>query len=205
MRLILVRHGQTEVNRLGRIQGIGPAPLNELGLSQAAAVARAVQHHKPFVLYASPLKRAVQTAQAIAGHTDAPVLLDEGLVELNVGEFEGLTGRQLREQFTDVMRRWDENAADTVMPGGESLSAVRDRAWRTVRTLAVRHGSETVISVTHNFTIQMIICTALDMPLNSFRKLRIDLGSMSRLDVTGDRTVQVSINETWHLKDLVRT
>ena len=56
------------------------------------------------------------------------------------------------------------------------------------------------MAVTHNFTIHTIVCTALDMPLNNFRKLRIDLGAISRLEITSARTTLVSLNETWHLK-----
>ncbi|MCY4654649.1 MAG: histidine phosphatase family protein, partial [Dehalococcoidia bacterium] len=122
------------------------------------------------------------------------------LVEMDVGEFEGLPGPQLRERFPNVMSTWDEDPASAVMPGGESLYDVRDRAWPAVETLAERHDSETVVAVTHNFTIHTIVCTALDMPLNNFRKLRIDLGAVTRLEISDARTTLVSLNETWHLK-----
>ena len=62
-----------------------------------------------------------------------------------------------------------------------------------------RHGAETVVAVTHNFTIQMILCIALGMPPNNFRRLRVDLGSITRLEVSRERVVQLSVNETWHL------
>ena len=199
MKLILVRHGETETNRLGRIQGVSHTPLNERGLEQAAAVARALLPDAPFTLYASPLRRARQTAEAIVRRAGVSAILEDGLIEMDVGEFEGLTGRQLRERFQDVMRAWDEDAFQTTMPGGESLATVRDRAWNTVMNLANRHGAETVVAVTHNFTIQMILCTALGMPPNNFRRLRVDLGSITRLDVSAERTVQVSVNETQHL------
>ena len=78
-----------------------------------------------------------------------------------------------------MMRGWDTDPASTVMPGGESLYDVQARAWPAVQSLAERHESETVVAVTHNFTIHAIICAALDMPLNNFRKLRIDLGAIS--------------------------
>lgn len=200
MKLILARHGQTEVNRLGNIQGVGPAPLNETGRTQAVRLARALRADAPFVLYSSPLRRALETAQAVAEHTRAEIVQDDGLIEMDVGEFEGLSGSQLRERFPEVMRMWDQDAAHTVMPGGESLSDVRARAWQAVKRLAERHPSETVLAVTHNFTIQAIICTALGMPLNNFRRLRVDLASITRLDVSIDRVTQVSINETSHLR-----
>ena len=97
------------------------------------------------------------------------------------------------------MQAWDQDAVSTVMPGGESLETVRDRAWKAVMRLADRHGAETVVAVTHNFTIQMILCIALGMPPNNFRRLRVDLGSITRLDVSRERIVQLSVNETWHL------
>ena len=202
MDLILVRHGETETNRLGKIQGVSQAALNERGLEQAAAAARALHGETPFTLYASPLRRAVQTADAISSRTGIGVVTEHGLIEMDVGEFEGLTGRQLRERFPDVMRSWDEDAYSTLMPGGESLEIVSERAWGTVARLADVHADETVVAVTHNFTIQMILCTALGMHPNNFRRLRVDLGSITRLLVSSERTVQVSVNETGHLRRL---
>ncbi len=195
MKLILVRHGETESNRLGRIQGINDSPLNETGRVQADAAARALLSDMPFVLYSSPLRRALQTARIIASRAGTRPVEIEDLIEMDVGEFEGLSGPQLRERFPDVMRMWDEDPASTVMPGGESLRDVRERAWSTVKSLAERHHSETVVAVTHNFTIHAIVCTALGMPLNGFRKLRIDLGAITRLEVSGDRATLVSLNE----------
>ena len=199
MKLILARHGQTEVNRLGNIQGVGPAPLNETGRKQAARLARVLRTDAPFALYSSPLRRALETARAVADQSGAEIVPDDGLSEMDVGEFEGLSGPQLRERFPEVMRMWDQDAAHAVMPGGESLSDVRDRAWKTVKRLAERHPSDTVVALTHNFTIQTIVCTALGMPLNNFRRLRVDLASITRLEVSGDRVTQLSVNETSHL------
>lgn len=196
----MVRHGETDANKRGLIQGVSAAPLNELGLAQAEAAARAVEFEAPFALYASPLLRAAQTAAAIARRAGIEPVTESGLIEMDVGDFDGLTGRELRERFPDVMRRWDENAFDTVPPGGESLSNVRDRAWRTIQTLAQRHESDTVVAVTHNFTIQMIVCATLDMPPNGFRRLKVDLGSITRMDVDPRRTALVSLNETMHLR-----
>jgi len=200
--LILVRHGETETNKLGKIQGVSQAHLNARGLEQAAYAAQALEEEKPFTLYSSPLRRALQTAETIASRTSTDVVVEHGLIEMDVGEFEGLTGRQLRERFPDVMRSWDEDAFQTEMPGGESLATVRNRAWRTVKRLADLHSDEKVVAVTHNFTIQMVLCSALGMPPNNFRRLRVDLGSITRLRVSPERTVQVSVNETGHLRGL---
>ena len=200
MKLILVRHGQTESNRLGRIQGINKAPLTDVGRGQAEAAARALAAEAPFALYSSPLPRAMETATIIGTQAEIAPVQVEGLVEMDVGAFEGLSGPQLRERFPDVMRTWDKDPASAIMPGGESLYDVRDRAWPAVKSLAERHEADTVVAVTHNFTIHTIVCTALDMPLNNFRKLRIDLGAITRLEISNARTILLSLNETWHLK-----
>ena len=203
MNLILVRHGETEANRRGLIQGVSAAPLNDLGLAQAEAAARAVASETPFALYASPLLRAAQTADAIARRAGVQAETEAGLIEMNVGEFEGLSGRELRERFPDVMRRWDENAFETTLPGGESLADVQERAWLTVQALAERHEpDDTAVAATHNFTIQMIVCAALDMPPNGFRRLRIALGSITRLDADARGISLVSLNETLHLREV---
>ena len=205
MNLILVRHGETDANKRGLIQGVSAAPLNALGLAQAEAAARAVESEVPFTLYASPLLRAAQTADAIARRAGVAPTAEPGLIEMDVGKFEGLSGRELRERFPDVMRQWDENAFDTTLPGGESLSDVRDRAWRAILAIGERHESDTVVAATHNFTIQMLVCAALDMPPNGFRRLRIALGSITRLDVDARRPTPVSLvslNETLHLREV---
>lgn len=198
--LILVRHGETEWNRLGLIQGLGAAPLNSRGREQAEDAARLLRGEAPFVLYTSPLLRAAQTAEAIARRAGGITAIElPALSEMDVGELDGLEGAQLRELFPEVMRQWDENPDETVMPGGESMLSVQSRAWRAVRNLATAHESETVIAVTHNFTIQAIVCAALDMPLKSFRKLRTDLGSITRLRIAQTRISLLSLNETCHL------
>ncbi len=200
MRLILVRHGETEANRLGRTQGVSAAPLNERGRRQAAAVARALAADAPFALYSSPLRRAVETADAIAKVAGVDARREDSLIEMDVGEMEGLDGDEMRRRFPEVMRAWRENAADTTLPGGESLSEVQDRAWRTLWRLAVRHESDTVVAVTHNFVILSILCAALGMPLNGMRRLRVDLGSVTRLDVGRERCALVSANESERMR-----
>ena len=199
LKLILIRHGETDFNKGGRIQGQGTQPLNETGVAQAAAAGRAVSEEMPFSLYSSPIARAMQTAGAIseAAHVRAVPL--QGVEELDPGEFEGLTGQQLRQRFPDVMASWDRDAASTEMPGGESLRQVQARAWEAVTKVARTNPDRKVVIVTHNFPIQTIICQALGMPLNNFRRLSVALGSITRMDLSDSTAYLVSMNETRHL------
>ena len=199
MKLILIRHGETDFNREGRIQGLGRQQLNSIGQTQAAAASQAVSVEAPFRLYSSPLVRAMRTAESISEVARVTVVPLEGVEELDTGEFEGLTGPQLRKRFPEIMARWDLDPGSTQMPGGESLHQVQDRAWKAVTDVALANPGRKVVIVTHNFTIQTIICRVLDAPLSNFRRLTIALGSITRMDFSGPSASLVSMNETWHL------
>lgn len=197
--MILVRHGETEFNRQRLILGRGPEPLNDTGQAQALSVAVAVSRDTPFVLYSSPIVRTIQTAEAIAAESSVDVTPKPGLEEIDAGDVEGLTGAHLQERFPDVMRVWRSDPASAMMPNGESLGEVQVRTWAAINDIAQRHDNDTVVVVTHNFPIQAILCKALGMPLNNFRQLRVDLGSITRLNVQASAFTLMSLNETWHL------
>lgn len=201
-KLILVRHGETLLNREGRVQGLSDAPLSDFGKAQARAVADALAPDAPFHLYASPLSRAAQTARPIAdAHGVVPTTVAD-LREADVGDLDGLTIAQVRERYPDFMRRWAEDAGEVTMPGGESLREVRCRAWRAVRDLVASHPDATTVAVTHNFVIQAVLSAALRVPLDNARRIRQQPGCMTRLEFAAGRISLVSSNETWHLRDL---
>ena len=197
--LILVRHGETEFNRQRLILGRGPEPLNATGQAQALSAAVAVSRDTPFVLYSSPVVRTIQTAEAIASESSVDLTPMPGLEEIDAGDLEGLTGTHLQERYPDVMRVWRSNPASAMMPNGESLGDVQERAWAAINDIAQRHDNDTVVVVTHNFPIQAILCKALGMPLNNFRQLRVDLGSITRMRVQNSVFALLTLNETWHL------
>lgn len=202
MRLILVRHGETQMNKTGRFQGINDEPLNATGRAQAQAVASALEEGLPFHLYVSPVHRAMETAQTVADKLDVPLTQKKGLEEADIGELEGLTGPEMRERYPDFVKRWTEDAGVAQMPGGESLSQVQERAWKAITELIAKHTDETVVAVTHNFTLQTIVSKVLEMPLRNSRRLRQDLGSITCVEFTNSRTTLLSLNETWHLRSL---
>ena len=202
MKLILVRHGETRLNNEGRIQGIGAAPLNATGRAQAHAAGQALKGDLPFALYTSPIARALETARIMSEAFQVDLTKLDGLEEADAGDLEGLNGAEMRERFPEFAERWSRDSATTPMPGGESLLQVEERAWRAVTGLIDKHPEDTVVAVTHNFTIQTIICSVLELPLHNSRRLRHDLGAISRLEITPDHRALVSLNETWHLQAL---
>ena len=200
MRLILVRHGETRPNREGRILGLSDVPLTPIGRAQADAVAVALRDDMPFRLYTSPVGRASETARTISASLAVPLTSLEGLAEADAGELEGLTGQEMRRRYPEFARRWDEDSSTAQMPRGESLSQVQQRAWSAVCGLLADHPDETVVAVSHNFTIQTIVCKFLDMSLRNFRRLRHDLGAITRLELSGSSRTVETLNQTAHLK-----
>ena len=202
MRLILVRHGETELNREGRILGTTDVSLNATGRAQARAVAEALLADLPLKMYTSPLARALETAKIISdalGVTPTPL---SELQELDAGDLDGLAAAEARARYPEFASRWDRDPGTAQMPGGESLLQVQQRAWVAVTRLMDKHPDDTVVAVTHDFTIKTIVCAALEIALRNFRRLRQSVGSITRLDLTPAHGVLVSMNETWHLQSL---
>jgi len=200
VKLILVRHGETDLNRDGRILGLTDAPLNATGRSQASAVAAPLAAELPFKMYVSPLARAMETAHIVGdalGITPTPLI---GLQEADAGELDGLKASDVQRLYPEFASRWEHNAATAQMPGGESLMEVQTRAWKAVTQLAREHGEVTIVAVTHNFVIGAILCKTLETPLRNFRRLRLDVGSLTRLDLSSSHPRLLSMNDTSHLE-----
>jgi broad specificity phosphatase PhoE len=198
MRLILVRHGETEHNRGQITLGRADVPLNDRGRAQARALAASFAT-PPAAVYTSPLSRALDTARAIAGE-GAPPIVEPALIEMDIGEMEHLTGAELRERYPDFLRQWmSAEAADARMPGGETLREVQDRAWAAVECMHAQHGDADVVAVTHNFVILTMLCRALNLPLAEFRRLRQALAAKSIIDVRDGWTTLVQLNDNAHL------
>ena len=201
MHLILARHGETASNRQRLGLGRQDVPLTEVGRLQAEALAISLEQMPVAAVYSSPLRRALDTARAIAERQGLAVVVEEGLTEMDIGEMDGLTFEEMRQRHAEFLRRWQgDDLATLRMPGGESLQDLQERATEALRRLAERHDDETVVAVSHNFTIRVLLCHALNLPIAEFRRLRQDLAATTTLDVRDDRTVLVHLNDTCHLE-----
>ncbi len=206
-RLLLVRHGQTDAAVTGRTQGRVDNPLNALGERQAAALAAVLAAEAPVAIYASPAVRALATAEPLARQLGLAVQPDARLLEMDYGRLDDRTGAELREQEPAFMARWaQDDPADLRMPGGETLREVQARLIEAVTALERRHAGQTVAVFSHGFAIRALLCDVLEVPLASFRQIRIDLASYSVVDRLGDaeggRRLLVTLNESCHLGEL---
>jgi 2,3-bisphosphoglycerate-dependent phosphoglycerate mutase len=200
MRLVLVRHGETESNRTALALGRADVPLNETGLRQAGQLAAALAGEPIAAVYSSPLGRALTTAGPIAEHHALQVREEPGLIEMEIGELEGLPFAVVREKYPGFIEHWMSDAGPQErMPGGERLVDVAERAWQTVESLRERHADETVAAVTHNFVLLSLLARALGMRLSEFRKLRHTVGAISIVELGAGRVVVERLNDTCHL------
>jgi broad specificity phosphatase PhoE len=201
MRLILVRHGETDWNLQSRVQGQSDVELNEVGREQASALALRLKEERFDTLYTSPLKRALETAQAINRFHDVKVIIEDGLKEMNVGELDGLVIAEIKNRYASFWQRWiGDSCASVIFPQGESLQQLQGRVWATVQRIKERHRHGTVVAVSHYFAIMGIICMAIKLDISQFRRFYpLDAAAISILDFAESGAVLRLFNDTCHL------
>ena len=200
VRVILVRHGETECNRLRRIQGgNSDVPLNEKGEQQAESLALRLKAEEIQGIYSSPLRRSLDTAQAIAKHHRVEVKLEPDLKELNLGELEGIKIDDLGMSFSELLITSRQGESLPRVPGGESLVDLQQRTWRTTLRLVGQHADGVIVIVCHYFTILTIVSSALNLTLNQLGRLSVAPGSISILTFDEPAPRLVLLNDTCHL------
>jgi len=157
MTLYIVRHGQTDWNLEGRIQGDTDNPLNETGLGQAQTVGEQLGQITLDHVYPSGLKRAIQTAEAIAGN--APITPDPRLNERSRGIYEGRVAAEVNDEFRPRFAALDDD-----MDGGESLRSISERISEATREIVERHMGETVMVVGHSGVNPLVIAELIGLP-----------------------------------------
>lgn len=177
-RLYLVRHGQTDLNREGRFRGLADAPLNEAGRAEAAAAARLLRGRDIELILTSPVPRSVQTAEAIAEATGAPVEVDPGFTDVDYGRWQGLTIPEASERYPREMSLWKRDPGSFRFPGGDSMAEVSDRLSAAIAR-AAGSGKRSVAVVSHLAVIKACFSIALGLDLKCFWSLNLDNGAVS--------------------------
>ena len=200
MKLVLVRHGETDWNKLGKFQGHHDIALNSRGVAQAQETAQAVVQWKHSAIFSSPLLRTMQVAQEISQLSGMPVVQVPGFRELSLGDLEGVTGEEMRSGWPHVYAAWRDDPASVVMPNGESLADLQERAWSSLVELERTHAEDdALIVVSHNFAIRSMIGKTLGMPLANFHRMWLSLSSICIIESDQRGWRLVSYNSTCHL------
>ncbi len=201
MRILLARHGETPWNAEGRYQGQIDIPLSPVGESQAAALGQRLQNLHIARAVASPLSRALRTAQLALGETRAPMLsTDPDLREIAHGEWEGLLASEINDKDPARLRAWREEPETVLMPGGESLRQVLDRSWQgLIRASEGLGDSDTLLLVAHDAVNRVLLCRILGLPISklwTFRQAPTTLNLLEGPDV--DHLEVVRLNDCAH-------
>lgn len=177
----LVRHGETEWNRNGRIQGHKDIPLSDHGRRQIRVLARRLSGCRFSAAYASDLSRAVESAQVIVGRCGVPVEANPDLREFSYGKWEGLTSEEAEARDPQEYARRMALHADTfAAPGGEDTRQVLERVRRFHERVVARHqSSEDVLVVAHAGSIRALLVCFLGLEDDWFWRFKVDCGSLS--------------------------
>ncbi|MEO8121865.1 MAG: histidine phosphatase family protein [Rhodoferax sp.] len=200
-RIIAIRHGETAWNVDTRIQGQLDIGLNETGRQQARRVARALADESIQAIYASDLRRAWDTAHAIASATGGALHAHKGLRERGFGVFQGKTFPEIEAAWPEQARHWRKRDPHWAPEGGESLAAMHQRITRTANELAARHLGEQIVLVAHGGVLDMLYRAATGQDLQVPRSWEVGNAAINRLLWTPDGLTLVGWSDKRHLDD----
>ena len=197
MILYLIRHGESVFNAEGRIQGQTDIPLSSLGRQQAVVLARAMAQLPMEAVYASPLRRAMETAEPLAELLRLPIRTDERLKEIHAGIFQGLLWSEIDQRYAAEATRWREYDPDFVVPGGESRRMLMQRGRAAIDAiLAAGHKQAAVVA--HGGLLGAAIKSLLDIPAHR-HPFSLYNGSISKL-AFGQQVRLLTLNQIDHLR-----
>lgn len=201
----LLRHGETEYHAQQRLLGRLDIGLDQRGKEQAARVVGFFRDIPLAAVYSSPLKRCLETAAPVAADKGLEVQVMEGLMEVDMGEWDGRSIKELMEEDGERLGLWMRDPSSVPIPGGEDFRTVRERVMTALREITAAHpGDERVLVVTHGGPIRGILCEALGLGLERMFRIQIDLASISAVKYLdggiAESGMVTLVNETLHLR-----
>lgn len=200
--ILLIRHGQTDLNREPRFQGQIDAPLNSLGQLQARRLAERLARERLDAMVCSDLTRTRQTAAPSAERLGLPATPMIPWREQAFGVFEGLAFPEVIERYPQEWAAWLRHDADYSPPGGETPRAFHARVIAALRALALEAGGRNAAVVTHGGVLDMVWRTANGLPLSGPRNCAIPNAGLNRIRVTGERIEILDWGDDAHVADL---
>jgi probable phosphoglycerate mutase len=201
MRLLLIRHGESSANAEGRLQGRLDFSLSERGRRESERLAGRLAQLSIAALYASPLRRAYETAETVGQRLGIEIFARDELMERDVGAMAGLTREEIIAQFPEYARaRIDVRPVEVL--GFEGDEPFAERVARVIAAIVSGHPNATVAVVTHGGVIGSYVRQSLEMPLSRRGPFAIDNASITTFEVDEaprPRVQIVGLNDTCHL------
>lgn len=203
--LWVIRHGESTWNVEGRYQGQTDVPLSHVGVLQAASLAERLTGQGFAAVYSSDLRRAVQTAEAVAERLSDPpaITLEPELREIDVGELSGLVYADIRERHPQYLTDLAADPWQTRRPGGESMQDLSARSGAALRAICARHPGERVLVFTHGGVVRVAVGLALGgVPEGAWARLSVTNTSITRVLLGASGGTLLGFNDDAHLEDL---
>ncbi|MCR5769054.1 MAG: histidine phosphatase family protein [Lachnospiraceae bacterium] len=174
MKIYFARHGQTDWNLLGKVQGTTDIPLNETGIAQAHRLCEKIKEENIDIekIYTSSQIRAVQTAQIVDERYRVGYEIVKGLEEMNLGDFEGHTWNEINALFPKELQYWNEDRRYHTSPNGESYQMVIERVFTALDHIIGQHDTasdKSILIVSHGAIIATLIAMQQDPPFSDYR------------------------------------
>jgi len=200
--LYLVRHGQTDWNSEGRLQGHSDRPLDTVGRIQASAIAARLSTVSLDAIWASDLSRAQATARAIAVYHNLPVNTDTRLREVGYGRWEGRRIADLAQLYPEAVARWRADPPTYVPPGAETPEAVKKRVAGFLSEMKALPDDRHVLVVAHGGTLRLLLSLLSPWPEGRGPRAVVHTASLSRVFLTGDRGTILLLDDRSHLVEV---
>lgn len=191
-RLVLIRHAEPDNSMHGRSYGRLDVPLSTAGRAQAAAIAETLRDARLDAVFASPLRRAIDTAAPLAEARGLEVVTHEGLRELDFGALEGLTFDDIALECPELYETWMRDPTQTRFPDGESFDDLRERALAAAAEIRSEH--ERAAIVAHGGVTRAILADALQMPARAIFRLDQPYGAISVVEWTDGTAAVRGVN-----------
>jgi alpha-ribazole phosphatase len=205
MNLYMIRHGQTAASRENRFSGSSDPPLTAVGEAMAEAFARAYASLTWESIYTSPMLRTRQTANALARLTNLQPVVEDGLREVDYGEWEGLVQEEVKARWPRAFEYWAADVASRGTPGGETAFQVAARAMRVVEGIRTRHEQGNVLIVSHKATLRVITCALLGLDVRLFReRIAQPVGAVTMFVVTPKTALLTTLGDRAHMSEDLR-
>ena len=201
--LLIVRHGETEWNAEGRIQGHTDIGLSENGAQQARSLGQRLADRQIDVAYSSDLKRTSETARLALGHRNVDLNETPRLREYHKGIFEGMTLTEIQTQFPDEYPKYLEKDLSYAPEGGETTRDVSTRMASIFQEIKAKHLDETVLVVSHGGALRAAMVSLLGMPLEGNWSFVFGNCGLTMVDTFADNAVLRLFNDTSHINGTV--
>ena len=200
-KIFIVRHGQTSGNRARKYFGITDIELNEEGVIQAGLVSKRLEKERISRIYSSNLKRALKTAEIIARPHRISVEQKKDLMEINFGDWEGLSFQEIQESYPYEFSKWQNNIMDFTTPHGESILKLKGRVETAFSEILNSSGENNVVIVTHGGPIRIMLSRILSPNAleTTFWKIKQDNAALNIIENTDNTQIISLINDTSHL------